>query len=87
MKLVEEGKLNLDAEAFKILSIQPPPGGRVRDPRIWNVTIRELLEHSGGWDRDKSFDPMFASTRVASRGRSNSCELRDRDTLHDDNAA
>jgi len=63
LRLVEEGKLDLDARAFKILNIEPP-GGQVLDQRIWNITIRELLEHSGGWGR-KPFDPMFLSTSVA----------------------
>jgi len=29
------------------------------------VTVRHLLQHTGGWDRDKSFDPMFRSRRIA----------------------
>jgi N-acyl-D-amino-acid deacylase len=63
LKLVEEGKLDLDAKAFKILDIQPP-GGEVLDQRIWSITVRELLEHSGGLGRPP-LDPMFFSTSVA----------------------
>src|SRR5205823_2673006 len=29
------------------------------------VTVRQLLQHRGGWDREKSFDPMFRSVRIA----------------------
>jgi len=29
------------------------------------ITIRQLLHHSGGWDRDISFDPMFQSVKIA----------------------
>jgi len=29
------------------------------------VTIDELLHHTGGWDRDQSFDPMFIPVKVA----------------------
>src|SRR5262249_36738941 len=49
MKLVESGKLDLDAHAFEILSIQPR-SGRLVDGRVNSITIRNLLTHSGGWD-------------------------------------
>jgi CubicO group peptidase (beta-lactamase class C family) len=65
LKLVEEGRLSLDDRAFNILGLQPPSWLHVTDPRIWNVTIRELLNHSGGWDRDKTFDPMFNPFMIA----------------------
>jgi len=35
------------------------------DPRLKQVTIRHLLQHTGGWDRDVSFDPMFRSIEIA----------------------
>jgi CubicO group peptidase (beta-lactamase class C family) len=35
------------------------------DGRLRNITIRHLLEHAGGWDRDKSGDPMFRSVEIA----------------------
>jgi CubicO group peptidase (beta-lactamase class C family) len=65
LKLVEEGRLRLDDKAFSILNIKPPNGMQVQDQRILNVTIRELLEHSGGWNSDKTFDPMFEPFRIA----------------------
>lgn len=59
LTLVEEGRLDLNARAFEILGdLEPPPGTTV-DPRIRQVTVRQLLHHAGGWDRDASFDPMF----------------------------
>jgi CubicO group peptidase (beta-lactamase class C family) len=67
LKLVEEGKLNLDAKALDILShLKPAPGAQV-DPRFRQVTIRQLLWHAGGWDRDRSggFDPMFRPGETA----------------------
>ena len=39
--------------------------GATVDPRIKEITIRELLQHSGGWDRDKSGDPMFRDRQIA----------------------
>src|SRR5216684_4420779 len=67
LKLVEEGKLDLDAKALDILShLKPAPGTQV-DPRFRQVTIRQLLWHAGGWDRDKpgGFDPMFRPAETA----------------------
>ncbi len=65
LKLVESGALGLDDKAFTILSdLEPPPGATV-DPRIYDITVRDLLRHSGGWDRDLSFDPMFKSRDIA----------------------
>src|SRR5262249_7150297 len=49
LKLVEEGKLRLEDKAFDLLGrLTPPPGARV-DPRLSSITIRQLLNHSGGW--------------------------------------
>ncbi len=62
LKLVEQGKLKLDDRAFdfvKLPSVIPP--GKQADPRLARITIRQLLDHTGGWDRDRSFDPMFRS--------------------------
>lgn len=56
--LVRSGKLQLNAKAFDLLKLTPPPGAKV-DPRLKSITIQQLLEHKGGWDREKSFDPMF----------------------------
>src|SRR5512135_3494483 len=65
LKLVETGALSLDDKAFTILSdLEPAPGATV-DPRIYDITVRDLLRHSGGWDRDHSFDPMFKSRDIA----------------------
>jgi N-acyl-D-amino-acid deacylase len=58
MTLVQQGKLSLDDSAFQLTGLQPLPGATV-DPRLWRITIRQLLHHTGGFDRDKSFDPMF----------------------------
>ncbi len=66
MQLVQEGKLNLDAKAFRLLGLEPflKPGAKV-DPRIWDITVRRLLQHTGGWDRDKSGDVMFMHFKIA----------------------
>jgi N-acyl-D-amino-acid deacylase len=56
--LVERGKLDLDDRVFDILkNIKPPRGARV-DPRLGDVTVRHCLNHSGGWDRNVTGDPI-----------------------------
>jgi CubicO group peptidase (beta-lactamase class C family) len=62
--LMERGKLTLDQRVFDILSYEPLPGESV-DPRVATITIRHLLEHSGGWNRNTTFDPMFRPVTIA----------------------
>ncbi len=65
LQLVERGKLKLDAPVFDVLDLQSPKEGEGRfDPRWKKITIRHLLQHRGGWDRDRSFDPMFRSSKI-----------------------
>jgi N-acyl-D-amino-acid deacylase len=62
MKLVEEGKLALDDRVAPFIAHLTPAPGAAVDPRWEQITVRHLLNHTGGWDRDKpngGFDPMF----------------------------
>ncbi len=67
LQLVEQGKLSLDDRVFDILTgYEPHFDGEAKfDERQKLITIRQLLHHTGGWDRDKSFDAMFQSVRFA----------------------
>ena len=68
MKLVEEGKLRLDDRVAPLIAYLTPAKGASVDPRWELVTIRHLLNHTGGWDRDKpngGFDPMFVPAIAA----------------------
>lgn len=47
-----------------LLKIEPLPGATI-DPGLKDITVINLLDHKGGWDRDASFDPMFASIKIA----------------------
>ena len=68
LKLVEEGKLSLDARAFDIVPLPPViENGREPDVRLKRITIRQLLQHTGGWDREKSYDPMFRPKLIAEK--------------------
>lgn len=56
LHLKEQGLIDLDSKFLDILTeYQVGAGG---DQRLKDITVRDLLRHSGGWDRDKSGDPM-----------------------------
>ena len=64
LQLVEAGKLDLDDRVFEVLDQYQVTEGNARDARLYGVTVKHLLQHSGGWDRDKRYDPMFDAERV-----------------------
>lgn len=68
LKLVEAGKLSLDAP---MLDFFPGPylleEGKEPDPRLKQIRVRHLLQHTGGWDRAASGDPMFKSAFIAEK--------------------
>ncbi len=61
-KLAAAGKLDLGAKVFELLDIEP---AGEPDPRLGEITVAHLLEHRGGWDREKSGDPMFMARQIA----------------------
>lgn len=62
--LIRGKKLTPETKAFELIAVKAP-GGKIADPRISDITIGQLLDHKGGWDRDTSYDPMFRMTEVA----------------------
>jgi CubicO group peptidase (beta-lactamase class C family) len=61
MRLVQEHTLHLTDHLTSLLSLPAP-----LDPRMNDITLLELLQHLGGWNRDTSgFDPMFADQTIA----------------------
>ncbi|HSU66481.1 MAG TPA: serine hydrolase domain-containing protein, partial [Tepidisphaeraceae bacterium] len=66
LQLQERGKLTLDDHPFEMLGLNPHlENGAMADPRLRQITIRELLHHTGGFDRNASFDPMFRPIQIA----------------------
>ena len=59
LQLAERGKFSLDAKVWELLGLAAPT-----DVRWTKVTVRHLLHHVGGWDRDAGFDPMFRSAII-----------------------
>jgi CubicO group peptidase (beta-lactamase class C family) len=65
LQLMERGRLKGEDSVFEVLRLRPPDDGAGKfDPRWKKVTILHLLQHRGGWDRDKAFDPMFRSPAI-----------------------
>lgn len=68
LNLQESGKLSLDDSVHELLEL-----GRFResvpemDPRWEEITLRQLLQHTGGFDRRDSFDPMFRAVEFAEK--------------------
>jgi N-acyl-D-amino-acid deacylase len=63
LHLVEQGKLKLDERVLPLLKLEPhlERGARL-DPRWHEIRLHHCLQHTAGWDRDRSFDPMGAAT-------------------------
>ncbi len=63
--LAEDGKLKLDDHVIQYL-IRDKKYALPKDADpVWSrVTIRHLLQHSGGWNSDKSKDPMFELVEI-----------------------
>ncbi|CAN5630571.1 hypothetical protein BH11BAC1_BH11BAC1_20470 [soil metagenome] len=66
MKLFENGLINLDTKVFGPTGILNDAAYQtILDPRVNDITVRELLQHGGGWNRDISGDPMFNNFAIA----------------------
>ncbi|MBA4411351.1 MAG: serine hydrolase domain-containing protein [Bacteroidota bacterium] len=67
MKLVEKKLITLDSKVFGPDAIlKDPVFNSVVDKRLYNITIRQLLAHSGGWSLHYG-DPAFNSLVVLER--------------------
>jgi N-acyl-D-amino-acid deacylase len=66
LQLVEKGILSLDDRAFDKFRGDPEFKAHGKsDPRMATITIRQLLQHTAGWDREVSFEPMFRPNEIA----------------------
>ena len=52
-KLIAAGKFTTNTAIYSYLGI-PPWGGALGDSRITNITVQNLLDHSGGWNKNTS---------------------------------
>jgi CubicO group peptidase (beta-lactamase class C family) len=58
--LVEARRLRLDDPIGRYLDLSD-----VLDQRWTNITVRHLLQHRGGWNRNTTFDPMFYEPTIS----------------------
>lgn len=54
LQLAERGRFALEDGAWALLALPEPA-----DARWKRIRVIHLLQHTGGWDRERSFDPMF----------------------------
>ena len=66
-QLIKAGKVDPTAKVFKYLGITKPlPAGATVDPRVYDITIQDMILHESGWDDSKSnFDPTFNMRMIA----------------------
>lgn len=54
LDLIEQNKIRLDQPILEILPVPAP-----QDKRIEQITVEMLLQHSAGFDRNKTYTPML----------------------------
>ena len=71
LTLVQNGKLSLTDKPFPLLGFTPDPS-KPETKALANITIQDLLQHTGGWSRETGCtncstegDPMFESETIA----------------------
>lgn len=66
MKLVQDGKFTLDQPIVPLLNLDflPEDSTDWADPRLAEITVRQCLQHTGGFDKDVSGDPFAMSRPV-----------------------
>ncbi|MDZ4830805.1 MAG: serine hydrolase domain-containing protein [Phycisphaerae bacterium] len=62
--LVERGTFGLDDAAYPLVEPIEPPPGMAANQQVLGITVRQLLHHEGGWNRQTSGDPATWGRRV-----------------------
>ena len=66
MQLVDKGKVSLDDQIADRMKLKPFVARGARMDNRWEqITVRQCLQHTGGFDRDKSFDPIGRPWEIA----------------------
>jgi CubicO group peptidase (beta-lactamase class C family) len=66
MQLAERGEFKLDDKVVDLLKLTALEDKKAKpDPRWGKITVRHCLRHSGGWDRDQSYDPIGIARKIA----------------------
>ncbi|MFC4533698.1 serine hydrolase domain-containing protein [Sphaerisporangium dianthi] len=62
LRLAQDGKVSLGAKVADLLGLPATV-----DPRLKNVTLWRLMQHTGGWDREISGDQLMADRTIAAK--------------------
>lgn len=66
MQLVEQGRISLDDQVLPRMKLEPHLEQNGKFDARWNqITIRQCLQHTGGWDRSVSYDPIGRVRKIA----------------------
>jgi CubicO group peptidase (beta-lactamase class C family) len=77
--LFADRKLKPDQLVFEVLNLAEQKESKSCDPRWKQVTLQQLLDHKGGWDRDKSGDLTTRSSTIKEMFRA---ELNEIEPMH-----
>jgi CubicO group peptidase (beta-lactamase class C family) len=66
-ELVKSKKLSLDIKVFPWLGYNEPTlANQQIDPRLKTISMQNLIDHKGGWDREQAkYDPMYHMREIA----------------------
>lgn len=67
MHLVDAGRIHLEDHVVKHIPLRPFLRDDAKLDKRWDtITIRQCLQHTGGWDRDRKggFDPIGVPARI-----------------------
>ena len=64
LQLVQASKFGLNDRVFDVLPATDWLPSK-HDERLKRISVKQLLQHTAGWDRDKSFDPIGVPHKVA----------------------
>ncbi|MBM4140047.1 MAG: beta-lactamase family protein [Nitrospira sp.] len=66
MKLVQDGLLDIDSPVFGQKGIlNDPEYSNIADQRVYGITVRNLLQHTGGWNSSLGYDPQYDLVNIA----------------------
>jgi CubicO group peptidase (beta-lactamase class C family) len=68
LKLITRKKISPSAKVFPYLGITTPlPSSTHPDPRVYDITIQNMIDHKSGWDDAVApyYDPTFEMRRTA----------------------
>ncbi len=62
LTLIRDQKFDRNTKVFDYLQLKP--ASEWGDPQLPDITIGQLLDHRGGWDRELVYDPVFELRQV-----------------------